>query len=39
LPTWDLDQKYCLHRYLTEVPGWASAPQAQSRVSNIKFDI
>ena len=24
---------------MTEVPGWVSAPQAHSRVSNINFDI
>ena len=39
LPTWGFSQRQCLGLYLTEVPGSVSAPQAQSRVSNINFDI
>jgi hypothetical protein len=39
LPTWGFNQKYFPGLLLTEVPGWVSAPQARSRVSNINFDI
>jgi hypothetical protein len=39
LPIWGFSQRHCLGLYLTEVPGWVSAPQANSRVSNINFDI
>ena len=39
LTTWGFSQRYCLGLYLTEVPGWVSAPQAHSRVSNINIDI
>jgi hypothetical protein len=37
LPTWGFNQKYFPGLLLTEVPGWVSAPQARSRVSNINF--
>jgi hypothetical protein len=39
LPSWGFNQRHCLGLYLTEVPGWVSAPQAHSRVSNINLDI
>jgi hypothetical protein len=39
LSTGGFNQRYCPDLYLTEVPGWVSAPQANSRVSNINFDI
>ena len=39
LPTLGFNQKYFPGLLLTEVLGWISAPQARSRVSNIKFDI
>jgi hypothetical protein len=38
-PTWGFSQRHCLGLYLTEMPGWVSAPQAHSKVSNINFDI
>jgi hypothetical protein len=39
LPNWGLPQRYFPCLYLTKVPGWVSAPQAQSRVSNTNLDI
>jgi hypothetical protein len=39
LTTWGVNQGYCPGLWLTEVPGWVSAPQAHSRMSNIRFDI
>jgi hypothetical protein len=39
LPTWVFNQMYCPSHSLTEVPGWVSAPEAHSRVSNINLDI
>jgi hypothetical protein len=39
LTTWGFNQRYFPGLELTYVPGWVSAPQAHSRVSNINFDI
>ena len=39
LSTWGFNRMYWPGLYMTEVPGWVSAPQAHSRVSNINFDI
>jgi hypothetical protein len=39
LPTWGVNHRYYSGLYQTEVPGWVSAPQAHSKVSNINIDI
>jgi hypothetical protein len=39
LTIWGYNQRYYPGLQQTEVPGWVSAPQAHSRVSNINIDI
>jgi hypothetical protein len=39
LPNWGVNQWYCPDLKQFEVPGWVSAPQVHSRVSNINFNI
>jgi hypothetical protein len=39
LHTWGVNQWYCPDLKQFEVPGWVSAPQFHSRVSNINFNI